>query len=191
MYEKFFKKRLITVPVSHFYHTIIISPTAALTMTSWAVFTPWRKVNCLSLNTKKKKKKGKPSVRTFLSVPFTFMHCTRFFCLFTRSSVGRKIHTYDILKKSTMMTNIGMKYKLHQVLSLWPLPPHDPFFSSLSRSAADSSHLVHSWAGPSFVRHFGLRQRNGSTAPRCPRGGGCSFVKCTLWDSAPCFSLIL
>lgn len=53
MYEKFFKKRLITVPVSHFYHTVI-SPTIALTMSSWAVLTQWRKANCLNRNSYKK-----------------------------------------------------------------------------------------------------------------------------------------
>lgn len=152
MYEKFFKKRLITVPVSHFYHTIIISPTAALTMTSWAAFTHWRIVNFLWIVTKKT---GENAPIGLFSL-FPSHSCTHFafsLSLFTRSSVGRKIHTYDILKKSTMMTNIGVKYKLHQVLSLWPLPPHQPLFSLVfpSRSAADSSYLVHSWIGPSLL----------------------------------------
>lgn len=39
MYENLFKKRLITVPVSHVYHTIIISTSTILTRLSWVVLT--------------------------------------------------------------------------------------------------------------------------------------------------------
>lgn len=161
MYEKFFKKRLITVPVSHFYHTVI-SPTSALTMSSWAVLTQRRKANCLNRNSYKKMGK-KITLEGFFSL-FPSHSCNHFafsLSLFTRSSIGRKIHTYDILKKkSTMMTNIGMKYKLHQVLSFWPLPPPKPLYSLMfqSRSAADSSCLVH--RSVSFVQYFGFWKRN-------------------------------
>lgn len=55
MYENFFKKRLITVPVSHIYHTIIISTSTILIMLSWVVLTHWRIINCLSMNSNKKK----------------------------------------------------------------------------------------------------------------------------------------
>lgn len=99
MYEKFFKKRLITVPVSHFHQTIIITPTTEYDE-SGCLYYYWRRINCLSWNMKTNKKMGqKRFVRTFLSVPFTFMHHFAFSpSLFTRSSVGRKIHTYDIYK---------------------------------------------------------------------------------------------
>lgn len=73
------KKRLITVPVSRFYHTIIISPTTALTMTS-RVFAHWRVVNHLSLNSNKKK-----GGKCFLSVPFTFMHSLCFLSEFVHT----------------------------------------------------------------------------------------------------------
>lgn len=54
-----FEKRLITVPVSHFHHAIMISPTSTLTMLSWAVVSHRRIVNCLWLVTKGKQiKKG-------------------------------------------------------------------------------------------------------------------------------------
>lgn len=136
MYEKFFKKRLITVPVSHFYHTVI-SPTSALTMSSWAVLTQWRKANCLNRNSYKKMGK-KITLEGFFSL-FPSHSCNHFafsLSLFTRSSIGRKIHTYDILKKKKYNDD---KHR-HEVQAsssaffLTPPTPQTPLFTHVSIS---------------------------------------------------------
>lgn len=73
------------------------------------------------------------------------------------------------------MTNIDMKYKLHQVLSLtpptqWPRASSCVFISLCCRFLTFSAHLNRSV--PS-VQYFGLRQRNGSLIPRSLGGSGC------------------
>lgn len=58
------------------------------------------------------------------------------------------------------MTNIDVKYKLHQVLSLGPLPPHQPPFLSRASISICCRFLLFSALlirSVSFVQYFGLR----------------------------------
>lgn len=99
------KKRLITVPVSHFDHTII-SPT-----------------NCPDID----------QIGCFYLIivplfPLTFMHhslLSLLVCSHVPLLVEKYIHMIHYKKVQWWQTD--MKYKLHQVLFLWPLPPQNPF----------------------------------------------------------------
>lgn len=119
-----------------FYHTIIF-PTNAWHQSAGASysveFTVWTEPE-----------KNTPPEPFFLSLPLTFMHSLHFLRVWSHDPllVEKYIH---ISKKSTMITNIGMKYKLHQVLFNQQISPNQP---SSGLSLQQTFNLVHSPTAP-------------------------------------------
>lgn len=117
--KRSFKKRSITVPISHLYHTIIYS-----IQPSWQ-----HKAGLSSLG-------EQWNVTPLLvSVLITFMHWLFLLSIITRSSVGRKIQTYDIDIKKTN----NVKHKVEVPSSAFFRTTSCPFSLVFPpRSAADS-----------------------------------------------------
>lgn len=128
-----FKKRLITVPVSRFYHTIIISPSTILTMTGWVAFTHCRIVNCFFLRIVTKNGTRR-SVWTFLcshhihALTLLSLFCSHVF------SVGRKIHTWYIKKKKTNDDKHRREVQASSSAFCMTPPTLQPFLSPVSIS---------------------------------------------------------
>lgn len=92
------KKRLITVPVSHFHHTIIIFPTTILTITNWAALSHSRTVNSW-IATKKKKKKRDQDVLLGLFSLFHHIHALTLLSVWSHISLLVEKYIHMIYKK--------------------------------------------------------------------------------------------